>query len=408
MTLVRSVTKIDSRHYLPGGRENGGGIGRLVGYIVDEVSTKGGSQFIVDTRGPKLSLVESPFRLLIAILILLRDRVFAHGRLQHIHVAGRGSTIRKLVLTAVARAIGSLYILHLHDPEYADDVARRPAVLRDAIGRMFRGADAVVVLGTRDREVMERLLEVDPRRIAVLHNAVPDPKPTLSFGRSPEAPVRILFLGRLSERKGVPELLDALASERMRNLAWRAVLAGDGPVETFRQRACARGIGDRVAMPGWVGEAEVRALCAQSEILVLPSHAEAMAMAVLEGMASALTVVTTRVGAHEEVLTHDDTGVFVPVGDPLALADALVALILDPARRKRLARRAREHFVERLSIAAYAERLERVYAAVRAGRQTPCVVASWLGSTTSADSPPEAPISGPSGPADLLHTKQSL
>ena len=116
-------------------------------------------------------------------------------------------------------------------------------------------------------------------------------------------------------------------------------------------------------MPGWVDEHEVRRLCANADILVLPSHAEGLAMSVVEGMAHGLSVVTTRVGAHEEVLVDGDTGVFVPAGDAVALANALAVLMADPARRERLGRRARRYFVEHLSIDAYSQVLERLYEA---------------------------------------------
>lgn len=353
-----------ARHHLPGGREHGGGIGRLVGYIVDEAAHTGKRHVITDSRGPRLSLFASPFHLALSAAAIVRDRVSDPTRIQHIHVAGRGSTVRKLVLTAVARAVGGIHVLHLHDPEYADDFTRRPAWARRAVTAMFRGADHVVALGDRDRNVLENLLGVPRDRLSVLHNAVPDPGPGPVPRDAAGGPVRILFLGRLGARKGVPELLAALASEPLRDLDWRAVLAGDGPVDRFRRDAEASGLGTVVTMPGWVDEQEVRRLCSEADILVLPSHAEGLAMAVIEGMAHGLTVVTTRVGAHEEVLTDGDTGVFVPVGDPAALAATLAALISDPARRERLARRARQHFVEHLSIDSYARELDRLYGAV--------------------------------------------
>jgi glycosyltransferase involved in cell wall biosynthesis len=150
----------------------------------------------------------------------------------------------------------------------------------------------------------------------------------------------------------------------MRGLVWEATLAGDGPVERFRAVADASDVGARISMPGGVDEAEVARLCRNADILVLPSRAEAMSMAVLEGMAHALAVVTTRVGAHDEIIRDGDTGVFVPAGDPQALADALARLVLDPALRRRLGQRAREHFVENLSIAAYMHALDGLYETV--------------------------------------------
>ncbi len=368
--MQTSGGRVIARHFLPGGREHGGGIGRLVGYIVDEGARRSRPHAVTDTRGPRLSVLASPLRLAGAILVMVRDRIAQPSCIQHIHLAGRGSTIRKLVLTAVARAIGCVHVLHLHDPEYGVDVARRPSWMQRVIRGMFREADHVITLGGRDRQLMLNMLGVSPDRVTVMHNAVPDPGPRTSPERPEGSPVQILFLGRLSDRKGVPELIAALASDKMRRLGWTAVLAGDGPVDRFRDLVTANGLGSRVTLPGWLGEEEVKRLCRQSDILVLPSHAEGLAMSVLEGMAHGLAVVATRVGAHEEVLSDRETGLFVSPGDPLALADALARLIIDGTQRARLATRARARFEERLCIDAYMDALDMIYEAVeRSGRQ---------------------------------------
>ncbi len=230
--------------------------------------------------------------------------------------------------------------------------------MKRAIQRMFQGADQVIVLGQRDWQLATDLLAVDPKRVAVLQNCVPDPGPRREKGSSPPL---ILFLGRLSARKGVPELLTALAHPAMQALEWSAVLAGDGPLEEYAAQAAGLGLSDRVRMPGWLGQDEVRSLCATADILVLPSRAEGLAMAVVEGLANGIAVVTTRVGAHEEVITDGLNGLFVPVGDPDALAEAMAGLIVDPDRRAALASRGRTTFLDRFDMAAYMSRLQPVY-----------------------------------------------
>ena len=346
------------RHYVAGGRERGGGIGRLVGNIVDAAAAEGTAHLVTDTRGPSWTVPGSPARLSAALAALSADRIAAPGRIQHVHIAGRGSTARKLVLANAARALGMRYILHLHDYDYAQDFTRRSPRLHAAIRRMFVSAERVIVLGSRDAGTVTDLLGVPAARVDVLHNCVLDPGARPA--RHPRAAPAIVFLGQLSERKGVPELLAALASPTMAALDWRAVLAGDGPVERFRAEADGLGLAQRVSMPGWLGEPETRALCATGDILVLPSHSEGMAMAVIEGLAHGLAVVTTRVGAHEAI-TDGATGRFVPVGDVPALAEALARLVTDPAARARLGSQGRALFLSRFSMSAYMQRLDGVY-----------------------------------------------
>jgi len=227
---------------------------------------------------------------------------------------------------------------------------------------MFQNADCVVALGQRDHVTLTTLLGVDGHRVVVVHNCVPDPgaRRRLPAGQTP----LIVFLGRLSERKGVPELLLALSHPTMRELQWRAVLAGDGSVEDYRRQAAAMGLSDLVEMPGWLGADEIKDLCARADILVLPSHAEGLAMAVIEGLAHGLAVVTTRVGAHEEVISDGKTGVFVPVGDQDALAAALAKLVTDPEMRAELSVKGRVHYLNHFSMTAYMRSIEKLYEAI--------------------------------------------
>jgi glycosyltransferase involved in cell wall biosynthesis len=349
------------RHYVAGGCENGGGIGRLVGYICTTANQAGSLHVVTDTRGAKWSMATSPVRLLGACLTMAKDRMLAPARIHHIHVAGRGSTSRKLILTHTARLLGCPHILHLHDYDYASDFVARSPRQQMLIRQMFRNADCVVTLGQRDRATLTTLLGVDERRIVVAHNCVPDPG--ARDVRVSDMPL-IVFLGQLSERKGVRELLLALGHPVMRALAWRAVLAGDGPVELYRHQAAAMDLSCRVEMPGWLDAKEARALCISADILVLPSHAEGMAMAVIEGLAHGLAVVTTRVGAHDEVIRDGVNGVFVPVGDTDALAAALARLVAAPEIRNELSSRGRAHYLDHFSMKAYMQSLDKLYETV--------------------------------------------
>lgn len=92
-------------------------------------------------------------------------------------------------------------------------------------------------------------------------------------------------------------------------------------------------------------------------------------MAVLEGLSHGLAVVTTRVGAHDEVITDGETGIFVPVGDQDALAAALAKLVSDPEICIRLSVQGRAHYLNHFSMMAYMRSLEKLYETVSAKPQ---------------------------------------
>ena len=96
---------------------------------------------------------------------------------------------------------------------------------------------------------------------------------------------------------------------------WCATLVGGGPTDEFRKLAENLGIVDNVSFLDWVDEAGVKALCAQADVLVLPSNAEGLAMSILEGMSHGLAVIATTAGAHSEVIEPEESGLFVLPGD---------------------------------------------------------------------------------------------
>lgn len=344
-----------------GGLEHGGGIGRVVGYMIDGWSGDAPGDTapdwrVVDTRGPRVDL-RAPFRFLAALATIAAAA--PRRPLLHIHIAGRGSTVRKLIVGWLARALRVRFVLHLHDYNYRAFCDGLPGWARGLVRGLFRAADLVIVLGSGDAALMREAFGIASERIAVMHNAVPTPSPAV--GPRGATPVHILFLGRLSERKGVPELIAALATPMLAALPWRATLAGDGDLARYRADAARAGLTDRIAFPGWLDRAGTDALLRSADILVLPSYDEGMAMSVLEGLAYAVCVVCTPVGALAEVIEHDVNGLLVRPGDVAGLADALALAIGDAPRRLRLALGGEITFRRGFEAQAYARRMLELY-----------------------------------------------
>jgi len=352
-----------------GGLEHGGGIGRQMGYFLQaRQDTEQGLRYrVVDSRGPWF-LGASPLHIGAAIayfggaILTMSRACLSSPCVAHVNIAGRGSTIRKVILLMIGRALGLRYVLHLHDPNYVEYVRSQRPFLQKLIATTFHQAAAVIVLGRRDLELLSQALQLSRERMIVLHNAVPDPSPNTNKRRAPGEPCQLLFLGYLSARKGVSELLKALASPPVKRLHWRATLAGDGPIDEYRALAKDLGILDSVSFTGWLDEKRVSQLCAGADALVLPSYAEGLAMSVLEGLSHGLAVITTPVGAHLEVIEPEVSGILVPPGDIAALADALVRVIEDDGLRSRLAKGARARFLEKFDVRRYAARLEQLHA----------------------------------------------
>ncbi|TMV86283.1 glycosyltransferase family 1 protein, partial [Thioclava sp. BHET1] len=85
---MKAEPAITVRHYCAGGAEHGGGIGRMIGYLVAASPAPEGHS-VTDTRGVRLSLARSPFFLLLALMRMAQDRLVTPDRIHHLHIAGR-------------------------------------------------------------------------------------------------------------------------------------------------------------------------------------------------------------------------------------------------------------------------------------------------------------------------------
>jgi glycosyltransferase involved in cell wall biosynthesis len=171
----------------------------------------------------------------------------------------------------------------------------------------------------------------------------------------------VLFLGTVVERKGVADLLRAWPTVMEAVPDAQLVIAGGGNLEMARNLAQRLGIEGSVRIEGWVeGEAKDRLLRGAS-VFVLPSHVEALPMALLEALAAGLPVVATRVGGIPSAVTDERQGILVDACDSSAIAGALAALLLDPSRRKAMGRAARERAVAEFSSEVIVPRLEALW-----------------------------------------------
>jgi glycosyltransferase involved in cell wall biosynthesis len=199
------------------------------------------------------------------------------------------------------------------------------------------------------------------------------PEAKASLGLDPARPV-IGTVGRLEERKGHDDLLAATRGllERANGLRPQLLLVGDGALRSrLVAQAAAFGIADSVCFAGRI--TDVRVPLAAMDVFVLPSNAEGMSNALLEAMAAARPVVATAVGGTREVLDGEERGVLVPARDPDALGRALLDLLHDRERARRLGESARRWVERELSADAMVRRLEQLYAervAARAGGVT--------------------------------------
>lgn len=164
----------------------------------------------------------------------------------------------------------------------------------------------------------------------------------------------VVCIGRLSRQKGQDVLLDAWPAVAARVPDAQLVLVGDGPDDQKLRRRADHGVrlvGHRTDVDEWLAAADV---------LALPSRWEGMSIGMLEAMARGRSIVATEVPGVLEAL-DDDAGAVVPPEDPAALAEAIAARLLDPARAAAEGRRARQRAEEAFDLGTTTARMAEVY-----------------------------------------------
>ena len=236
-----------------------------------------------------------------------------------------------------ALATGKPFVLQLWGSDVA--VARR---LRPLARRLVRRA-AVVVCASSALAEDARALGADDVRVIPSGVRIPE-----AVGE-PDDPPHVLYVGRLSEEKGVRELAEAARGLPL-------VVVGDGPLRGLLPQAA-----------GFVPPSEVSLYYDRAAVVVVPSRREGYGVAAREAMAHGRPVVATAVGGLLDAVEDGVTGVLVPPGDVVALREAIRVLLEDGPRRASLGRAARLRASESLAWSPVVAALREAYAgAVRA------------------------------------------
>jgi glycosyltransferase involved in cell wall biosynthesis len=172
---------------------------------------------------------------------------------------------------------------------------------------------------------------LDTSRIEVLVNPAPPPQTV-----EPETlePGTLVFVGRLTEQKGLPVLLEAMRRVERAKL----VLVGDGPEHDSLTALTAQlGLDDRVRFVGSQPRERVLRYLSGATAAVLSSSWENLPHSAVEALAVGTPVVSTAVGGVPEVVHDRENGLLVPPEDPAALAGAIGEVLGDDALRARLA-----------------------------------------------------------------------
>lgn len=332
----------------------GGGMFKVADYLLQSQSencTAGYAQLrALDTRGggsAGLSLVV----LIKAISKLIAGKLSGDLAGVHVNMAERLSLFRKGAIIALCKALNIPVVLHLHAAQLHHFYRRLPNSLQALTRWFFSLSTTCVVLGESSQRFVIDELHVALEKVAIVINGVPAPE--LSNKQRTNVKFNLLFLGNLSERKGVSDLLRALSNPGFDPQQLALTIAGGGDIEHYQQLAQQLRVDNLVSFAGWVDQAQAAELLSKADALILPSYDEGLPLVILEAMAAGVAVICTPVGEIPSVLTDQFNACFVTPGDSVNIAAIIQRLMNDPEFRLKLQQNGRDIYLREFCMARF-------------------------------------------------------
>jgi glycosyltransferase involved in cell wall biosynthesis len=220
------------------------------------------------------------------------------------------------------------------------------------------GVLAELGFGERPTEVVPLWLDMDFMR---------GPAPALDLPLS--RPI-IPYIGQLTVRKCFDMVVAAMPAVVARFPQASFVFVTHNPEQraTLQRMAAERGVGANLHFLGTISEAQKLALLRASDVLPFPSRYEGFGLPVLEGMATGVPVISTRIPVIDELIADGQNGLLIPYDDVGALEQAMLDVLERPELRARLVEGGRRALAERFDPASLCARVVALYERVGAMR----------------------------------------
>jgi glycosyltransferase involved in cell wall biosynthesis len=273
------------------------------------------------------------------VFILLYYILVKRIKIAHIHGAAYGSFMRKMILINICHYLNVKTIYHIHGSEF--HLFYEKYNKGDIIKNTINKADLLITLSNSWKNYFS--LITDERKIFILNNMINNVNLNKNYSKN-RSILKLLFLGRIGNRKGIFDLLEAIR-DRQDYLHDKIILyvGGDGETERLLELIERYEIQRFVQFEGWISGERKKALLANCDIYILPSYNEGLPLSILEAMSYGMPIISTTVGGIPEVVANNESGFLIEPGDKQKMFECIVYFIEHPEEIERMGRKSLEN-----------------------------------------------------------------
>jgi glycosyltransferase involved in cell wall biosynthesis len=293
--------------------------------------------------------------------------VFQRPRIFHVHVTEHWGFRKNMLFIALAKCCGCKIVVQIHGARFDSYYEGCSRLERRLIKWTLSLADRVLVLSPLWRNFCSRFLSDE--KIEIIPNAIQweylDALGESLTDRRNRSSVNVLYLGSTGARKGVFDLLKVIPIIVAANPTVRFIIAGREEKAGEEQKLQA--IVNELNLSKWItrlepSQEEIIEVYQEADIYVLPSHADAFPVALLEAMSMGLPVITTRVGGIPEMVEEGKGAVLIDPGDLEALKMEILQLAASPDLRHEMGISNRDRVDKYFTPQIVSQLIGRVYA----------------------------------------------
>jgi len=257
------------------------------------------------------------FKGILSIIIkLLCDRKI---KIVHIHTASYNSFRRSAIFVKIAKFFHKKVILHIHGGGFREYYATNP----QKISSILNSCDCIITLTESWQTFFKQITTC--KHIEIIENITSPPQ---SKAIPNDSKFHLLFLGLVTEQKGIYDLIEVIAEHKVEfDNKLTLHIGGNGEKGKLIDLISKNNIADLITYEGWVSGDKKTDLLNIADAFILPSYAEGLPISILEAMSYGLPILSTPVGGIPEIVENGVNGYLFQPGDKNGIFQAILQLL---------------------------------------------------------------------------------